>query len=54
MVCLSEKQLAQLALGLTEDADLTAHLKECASCRAAWGVNAVAHASTDGSPCQVR
>jgi len=34
MACLSEEQLARLALGLTEDADLTAHLKECASCRA--------------------
>ena len=34
MACLSEEQLAQLALGLTEDADLAAHLKECASCRA--------------------
>jgi hypothetical protein len=34
MACLSQEQLAQFALGLTEDADLSAHLKECASCRA--------------------
>jgi outer membrane lipoprotein-sorting protein len=34
MACFSQEQLARLALGLTEDADLTAHLKECASCRA--------------------
>jgi hypothetical protein len=34
MACLSDQQLAQLALGLTEDSALTAHLKECASCRA--------------------
>jgi outer membrane lipoprotein-sorting protein len=33
MSCLSEEQLARLALGLTEDAIQTAHLKECASCR---------------------
>ena len=34
MARLSQEQLARLALGLTEDADLTAHLQECASCRA--------------------
>jgi outer membrane lipoprotein-sorting protein len=34
MACLSQEQLARLALGLTEDADLTAHLQDCASCRA--------------------
>lgn len=34
MNCLTQRQLARLALGLTEDAELTAHLKECDSCRA--------------------
>jgi outer membrane lipoprotein-sorting protein len=34
MKCLSQEQLARLALGLSEDADLAAHLAECAACRA--------------------
>ncbi|MGD0381987.1 MAG: hypothetical protein ABSA77_00605 [Thermoguttaceae bacterium] len=33
MACLSQEQLVHLAKGLTDDADLTAHLKECSSCR---------------------
>ena len=34
MKCLSQRQLARLALGLAEDAKLTAHLEKCAACRA--------------------
>ena len=34
MNCLSQEQLARLALGLADDAELTAHLDECAACRA--------------------
>ncbi len=34
MNCLSQEQLTRLALGLAEDAKLTAHLDECAACRA--------------------
>ena len=34
MGCLSQAQLARLALGLAEDAELTTHLEQCAACRA--------------------
>ena len=34
MNCLTQRQLAQLSLGLPEDAELTAHLEKCESCRA--------------------
>ncbi len=33
MGCLSQEQLARLALGLVEDAKLTLHLEQCAACR---------------------
>jgi outer membrane lipoprotein-sorting protein len=33
MKCLSQKQIEQFALGLTDDAALAAHLDECAACR---------------------
>ena len=47
MQCLSEKQLARRALGLTEHADLAAHLDECAVCRAGLEMmQALAHQLT--------
>jgi outer membrane lipoprotein-sorting protein len=33
MSCLSQRQLARLAFGLAEDAELTVHLEQCAACR---------------------
>ncbi len=33
MSCLSQRELARVALGLTEDAELTAHVEQCAPCR---------------------
>jgi outer membrane lipoprotein-sorting protein len=38
MSCLSQEQLARLALGLIEDADSAAHLTECAVCQANLGL----------------
>jgi len=34
MNCLSQRQLARLALGLADDAELAMHLEQCAACRA--------------------
>ena len=34
MACLSQRQLARLALGLANDAELATHLEQCALCRA--------------------
>lgn len=49
MECLSEEQLARLALGLTEDANLAAHLDECAACRTGLdAMQSVAHQLTEG------
>ena len=55
MACLSEEQIVQVALGLAEDGRSTAHIDECAMCRARLAEIrqvtqqlAAAHAERDG------